>query len=170
MKIAFYKGRKRLFNRFISFWTRGPYSHCEAVFDHSPDASRPSMCASSSFMDGGVRFKSILLDPECWDVIEVPGIDQGAARQWFDRRVDAGYDVIGLLSTSTPVPDCKRRYFCSEALGSACGLQEAWRFSPNTFARVCELLGGRWIQGGPVLQEQKAAGVVHAAGGAWVRP
>ena len=31
VKIAFYKGKSRLFNKVVSWWTRGPYSHTELV-------------------------------------------------------------------------------------------------------------------------------------------
>jgi len=149
MRIAFYKGKQRLFNRFVCWWTNGPYSHCEVVFDAGPGLVSPALCASSSFMDGGVRFKVIDLDPEKWDVIDVPALSQEQAYRWFHENEDAGYDLIGLLSTSFPIRHSMWRYFCNEAVGAAGGLQDAWRFNPTSFARVCELLGGRWIQGGP---------------------
>ena len=59
VKIAMYKGRKRVFNRLVSWWTRGPYSHTELVID--------GVCYSSSFLDKGVRKKAIELDPENTD-------------------------------------------------------------------------------------------------------
>ena len=55
MIIAFYRGRARLFNRLVCWWLRGPYSHCEALIDPLPDGRW--LCASSSYMDGGVRLK-----------------------------------------------------------------------------------------------------------------
>lgn len=69
MQVAFYKGRKRLFNRLTSWWLRGAYSHCELLLGTDPLGR--TICASSSFMDGGVRVKHMVLDPAHWDVINV---------------------------------------------------------------------------------------------------
>lgn len=150
MKIAFYKGRKRFFNRFVSWWTSGPYSHVEAVFDTVTNVNDLTLCASSSFMDKGVRLKWIELSPDHWDIIDVPTIGGIQVRDWFLKHKGEGYDVIGLLSTSCPIKHSGRRWFCNEAIGAAAGLKDAWRFNPNSFARVCELLpGSKWIQGGP---------------------
>lgn len=150
MRVAFYKGRSRLFNRFVTWWTAGSYSHCEAVFDGFRGLRGPVLCGSSSLMDGGVRRKMIELAPEKWDVIDVPAIDGIRVLDWFIKHNRDGYDVIGLLSTSSPIRHNRRRWFCNEAIGTAAGLRDAWRFNPNSFARLLELLpGSRWIQGGP---------------------
>jgi hypothetical protein len=149
MQIAFYKGRSRIFNRFVSWWTSGTYSHCEAVFELGHGLSGPVLCWSSSWMDGGVRPKVMVLDPEHWDVIDVPAFDEATVLHWFLEHDRDGYDAIGLLSTSSPIRQSQRRWFCNEAIGTAGGLKEAWRFNPNSFVRICEALGGTWIQGGP---------------------
>lgn len=150
MKIAFYKGRKRLFNRFVSWWTSGPYSHAEAVFDGFRGLDGPVLCGSSSFMDGGVRLKMIELAPDHWDILDVPALDGTQVLNWFHDHLKAKYDIVGLLSTSCPIKQSGWRYFCNEAIGTAGGLKEAWRFNPNSFARICELLpGSAWIRGGP---------------------
>jgi hypothetical protein len=158
MRIAFYKGRSRIFNRFVSWWTRGPYSHCEAVFDREVAPGLP-ICASSSFMDGGVRFKAIELAVDYWDIIDVPAFDEERARAWFVDHIGDAYDAVGLLSTSLPIRDFDHRWFCNEAVGAAAGLLEPWRFNPNSFSRICELAGGRWIQGGPDYKEPASAGI-----------
>lgn len=150
MKIAFYKGRKRLFNRFVCWWTRGPYSHCEVVFDGFRGLDVPVLCGSSSFMDGGVRLKVIDLKPEHWDILDVPAVDGLRALDWFHAHLRAKYDVIGLLSTSLPVPERPGRFFCNEAIGAGVGLPEPWRYTPNSFAHLVTLLpGSKWILGGP---------------------
>jgi hypothetical protein len=106
-------------------------------------------CWSSSFMDGGVRWKMIALDPVKWDVIDVPAIDGLRALDWFTEHAGAKYDIFGLLATSLPVPHSKKRFFCNEAIGAAANLTEAWRFDPTDFARVVQLLPrSKWIQGG----------------------
>lgn len=149
MKIAFYKGRKRLFNRFVSWWTSGPYSHCEAVFEMAHGITGPVLCWSSSWMDGGVRWKEMTLDPDHWDIIDVPTFDDARVLCWFCDHQNDNYDLLGLLSTSLPIRHAAVRWFCSEAIGAAVGMQESWRFDPNSLARICEIAGGVWIQGGP---------------------
>lgn len=129
MQIAFYKGRKRLFNRVVSWWLRGPYSHCELVLGASPLNGNP-MCASSSMMDGGVRVMCVPLDPANWDLIDVQG-DEAAARVWLDEHYRDGYDYLGLLGFIARVlGQSKRRWTCSEAVGAMLGIPDAWRFDP----------------------------------------
>lgn len=129
MKAAFYKGTRPgitgIYNRLVRFWCQGPYSHCELVFSDG-------MAASASFADGGVRFKRINFDPANWDLIELPGADEAAARAWFEQRQGTGYDLIGNLRfVIAPLPDNKQRYFCSEAVLAALGVENPWRFCPN---------------------------------------
>lgn len=136
MIIAFYKGRKRLFDKLICWKTEGPYSHVEAGFGNN-------LYASASFQDGGVRFKSMTLDPEMWDVMEVPGLDQEKIHAWFTEHAGEPYDVRGLVNFIIPVGNNPNGWFCNEALGASLGLAEPWRLDPTGFARLCELLGGR---------------------------
>ena len=134
VKIAFYKGKKRVFNRLVSWWTRGPYSHTELVID--------GISYSSSFMDGGVRAKEIVYDPEHWDVFDAPWVDAEAAIAWFKAHEGRGYDVLGLVGfVLGPVGDDKARYFCSEAVASMLGFEETWRLHPNAFAAVVRRFG-----------------------------
>lgn len=127
MQIAFYKGRDRLFDRAVQWWTEGPYSHCELVMD--------GLCYSSSLRDGGVRVKFIDLSSGRWDVVPVGG-DEQAARRWFSEHQDAGYDVPGLFGfvLSWRV-DSRSRWFCSEAVAEALQLGSSWTISPNDLAR-----------------------------------
>ena len=71
MQAAFYKGRKRLFNRLTAWWLRGSYSHTELVLGY--DDAGQAICASSSMMDGGVRVKHMTLNPDHWDIVPVSG-------------------------------------------------------------------------------------------------
>lgn len=147
MRIAFYKGRNKPFNWLVSWKMNGPYSHCEAVFDLAPSGA--FSCASSSFSDGGIRFKDIELRADRWDVIDVPGIDAEQAMRWFKAHAGAPYDVRGLVSFIVPVGNTPGGWFCNEAVGAACGVPEPHRFEPNTLACLLERLGGVWVQGGP---------------------
>lgn len=145
MKVAFYKGRSRLFNRAVSFWLRGPYSHCELIVG---EAGGKSQCLSSSFMDGGVRFKSIELDPAHWDIVEIDG-SIAQAWEWFMAHRGQGYDILGLVGfLLRPVSGDKSRWFCSEAVASMLGFEEPWRFDPMVLwaalsrRRAASLTGG----------------------------
>jgi len=138
MKIALYKavrpGIQGVFNIIVRWWTNGPYSHCEAVLATGPDGA--SECASSSFLDGGVRIKSIKLDSDHWDFLEVQA-NPAQVRAWFAERVGLPYDLVGLLRFVGPRGDGdKARWYCSEAVCAALGWSEPWRFDPNTFAAV----------------------------------
>lgn len=128
MKIAFYKGRTRLFDRMVQLWTRSPYSHCEVVFWILPNGQ--AECASSSKLDGGVRIKFMELNPERWDLVDIDWLDEGAARDWFQLHLGEGYDVQGLLGFIAPIRGRGSKWFCSEACAAALGYDEAWRFSP----------------------------------------
>lgn len=128
MHVAFYKGRKRLFNRLTAWWLRGPYSHCELVL--GADAQGRAICASSSFMDGGVRVKHMALDPAHWDVVEVAG-SVADARDWLQLHQAEGYDLLGLVGFIARVlGHDKARWVCSEAVAAMLGLPDAWRFDP----------------------------------------
>jgi hypothetical protein len=127
MKIAMYKGTKRFFNRAVSWWTEGIYSHCEIVFSDG-------MAASSSQMDGGVRTKYIEFDPMVWDFIDIGGSPEYEAkvRQWFKDHEEERYDYLGLVGfVFRPVKGKGSRKFCSEACLEALGYDDPWRFEPN---------------------------------------
>lgn len=127
MRVAFYKGKKRLFNKLVSWWTRGPYSHCELVFSDGESAS-------ASFMDGGVRYKRILFDDAHWDFIELEdSFLEAQSRFWFYDHFNEKYDVLGILGFVNPrIKQSKNKWFCSEAIMAALGFSEAWRYNPNT--------------------------------------
>lgn len=158
MQLAFYKGTDHLFNKLVVWKMEGPYSHCEAVFGINP-LTGLYICASASFTDGGVRFKELALEPENWDIIEVPVISAARVAQWFvqnefyldahGRLQRSPYDVRGLVNFIVPVGHNPRGWFCDEALGAACDVPQPQRFDPNSLACLLQRLGGSWIQGGP---------------------
>jgi len=80
MKIAFYKGTRAgvagIYNRGVRAIDAGKYSHCEIIFSDG-------VSASSSFMDGGVRFKEIEYNSANWDIIEIPWADEITARNYI---------------------------------------------------------------------------------------
>ncbi len=132
MKVALYKGTQPgipgLYNRIVRWWEPGQYSHCELVFSDG-------MAASSSFMDGGVRFKLIEFDPERWNFIELPAHLEFNAHYWFSIHAGEGYDLIGNFRFLFDfLRNRNGKWFCSEAVGEALGMVEAWRLGPNGLA------------------------------------
>lgn len=128
MQIAFYKGRKRLFNRLTALWLRGAYSHCELIL--GTDVNGLSICASSSMMDGGVRVKHMRLDPAHWDIVPVAG-DPAQAWAWLREHESQGYDYLGLIGfIARALGHDKARWVCSEAVADMLGIPESWRFDP----------------------------------------
>lgn len=130
MQVAFYKGRKRLFNRLVSWWLRGPYSHCELII--RTDEQGRAHCLSSSFIDGGVRIKAMLLDPAHWDVVPAPAhAERNDAYSWACRNAAAGYDLLGLLGfVWRRQRGQDQRWFCSEAVADVLGFADPWRYDP----------------------------------------
>ena len=115
MQLAFYRGPGTLFDKLIRIITRSEYSHCEVVIH--------GKCWSSSVRDGGVRGKYINLQSGHWDVIDLLG-DEAATELWFKSHENADYDWLGLMRCVIPFfPHSSRRWFCSEACGTALGLR-----------------------------------------------
>lgn len=128
MYVAFYKGRKRLFNRLTAWWLGGDFSHCELVLGFDPIGR--AICASSSMMDGGVRVKHMTLDPSHWDVVPVSG-SLTAAWGWMNKHTGAGYDFLGLFGfVARFVGHDKSKFVCSEAVAEMLGMTDGWRFDP----------------------------------------
>lgn len=132
MKAAFYKstrpGMAGIYNRLVRWWERGPYSHCELVFSDD-------MAASSSYEDGGVRLKQIDFDPAHWDFIDLPDRLEPAARGWFEAQHGKAYDLLGNMRFLLGfMSDGRDKWFCSEAVAAALGMEEPWRYGPNGLA------------------------------------
>lgn len=131
MKFAFFKGTGTLLDKLIRFWMRGRYSHVEAVLAELGDGQY-TVASSVPFV--GVRIANIALPASDWDIVEAPG-DVTSVRAWFAARVGTRYDYRGLFGfVLRRVDGEKGRYFCSEAIGTALGMSEPWRFDPNGLA------------------------------------
>jgi len=118
MKIAFYKAKQgRIADKVISFVTNSPYSHCELVDSNG-------ICASSSMMDGGVRFARIDLG-EKWDVFSfLPGMfSEQAVFNWFIKNETKTYDYVGAIASGFGFDlSSKNKKYCSQACAEALGL------------------------------------------------
>lgn len=127
---AFYKGTRPgyagIYSRGVRIATKGKYSHCELIFSDG-------MSASSSFIDKGVRFKSIVYDLNNWDFITVPDALEKSARQWFLEHNGESYDIWGNVHFLTPIiGDEKEKWSCAEATAASLGMVDPWRYSPNS--------------------------------------
>jgi hypothetical protein len=145
MKFAFHKAKDTLFAKLCSWKMEGPYTHVEACFGPDPVNPKLTVCGSSKFTDGGVRLKSLdLSDATAWDIIDVPGIDEEKALQWFKDHAGQPYDTRGLIQFITwfPVGHNPKGWFCDEACLTAIGMEQAYRFDPNGMASILEFLKG----------------------------
>lgn len=103
-----------------------PYSHAELVVD--------GRCHSSSVRDGGVRAKTITLDPARWRVLDLPGADADAALARFKQREGLGYDWPGALRWGLPfLRQRARADYCFEVVAHMLGLPEPSRWTPLDF-------------------------------------
>lgn len=132
--VALYKatrpGLQGLYSRLTRWLDRGPYSHVELVFSDG-------VSASSSFIDGGIRFKEIAYNPDHWDFIEVPAVLEDAARRWFREHMGHPYDLWGNVRFAIGFArDSNGAWFCSEAVMAALGFEEAYRFGPSGMATL----------------------------------
>ena len=94
-----------------------------------------NQAASSSFMDSGVRIKHIEFNDSNWDFIELPRglFDESISRSWFENNLGYKYDFFGLIRFAFgPIKQNKKKWFCSEACLESIGINEPWRFTPNS--------------------------------------
>ena len=138
-RIAFYKGTRPgvagWYNRLGRWLDHGPYSHCELIFSDG-------MSGSASYMDHGVRIKYIgYTSVDCWDFVEIPAQYELAARVWFIEHHGEAYDLMGNINAALGfVPHSGDKWFCSEAIAEALGLNESWRYKPNGLKAVLKEL------------------------------
>ena len=155
LALAFYNGRDhgtwldRAIARHDSGGSAGPFSHAELVFN--PGAARADLCFSSSWRDGGVRFKRIDLHapPVKWELVAlpVPHADAALVRAWCLRHLGGRYDLPGVLAFKLPLVRHRLNWwFCSEVCVAA--LQQAGlfdglrphRISPNRLYHLARRL------------------------------
>lgn len=135
---ALYKGKQRLSSRFLAWWQRSDYSHCERVLSL---IGNRAYCGSSSFLDGGVRRKWIDLNPQHWEVWAIDA-RPGGAGEWFIDHDGERYDLPGLLGfVFRRVKGFLRAWWCSEAVTASDGWVDPWRFDVATLAAVLKTFG-----------------------------
>lgn len=149
--LAFYRAPGQLADRLVRLATRSPYSHVEIVDDHVLGAGRrrEAWAVSASRRDGGVRLKRIMFEPEHWDILPALGWAHQNAFERACAEVGAGYDYAGIaanfvlpLRRSAP-----RRWFCSELVAEALGLQASYTYAPGDLHRIVRALNGAFEKG-----------------------
>lgn len=112
MQIWFYKAEfGDRWDKFISWWTQGPYSHVELVF-------QDGVCFSSSARNGGARFKEIPLSNH-WIVVDIDHEDkEGIVREWCREQAGKKYDWLGTVGLGIGMPwlNNRNKWFCSEII------------------------------------------------------
>jgi len=131
VKLALRKNDKRLLARCIQLWSGSIYSHCELVID--------GFCYSSSVMDKGVRKKQIYLDPEKWDVFDLPWAEADVILRYFKKTDGYSYGWFSLITSqlfNTARADDDSQ-FCSEWCAAALGLPNPSSYSPESLYDSC---------------------------------
>lgn len=139
IRAAFRYNDTRVFPRVVTLLRGGDSAHCEIA--HAWAGQRHE-CVSSSFLDGGMRGKSIDMPAAKWRIYELQAFLHPL--DYLREFDDAGYDVLGLLGILLPpLGHSPRRRFCSEVGAEIVGLQQPHLFDLRTFESVCALLGSR---------------------------
>ncbi|WP_319533439.1 hypothetical protein [uncultured Cohaesibacter sp.] len=129
--LAFYRGRGRLFDRFVRLWTRSAYSHVELV-ERVVGYGETATAWSSSPRDGGVRSKAITFTADKWELVPVDWAPTDAPGR---ISLDAGakYDWLGiLLSQILPIQwHSDDRWFCSEIIADVLDFPDPHTISPG---------------------------------------
>lgn len=134
VQLALRKNDTRIGARLIHWWTRSIYSHCELVI--------AGMCYSSSIMDKGVRCTQIELDPDKWDVIDLPWANSDRVLAYFKDTDSNTYGWFSLIASQVfnRNQTDKGSQFCSEWCANALGLPDAATFSPQTLGNTCRYM------------------------------
>lgn len=140
IQVAFRFADSRLFARLVCLLQGGDSAHCEVVVRSVADVHE---CISASYLDGGVRSKTMPLPAAKWRIYDVPGDPEGA-RAWLRKHEDQPYDLLGLLGfVIRRVRGRGDAWFCSEAAAAMLGVRDPWRYDVALLESVCAKLGTR---------------------------
>lgn len=124
-------GWRGVVDRVIRFFTKSGYSHSELCVGHP--FCGPVDCLSSSSAEGGVRIKRMQLNPEKWDLIALPWVDEATYRAFYADHGGRDYDWLGTVRTILPFVGREHptKWFCSEVCAAIMGTGDAWRMHPG---------------------------------------
>lgn len=132
MKFAFKHSGTGLFDRLITWWDRGSYSHVECILEENADGT---YTIASSYPGKGVRTLTNQKLPESnWTIVSVNDGDLEKAKQWFKDHNGAAYFWFGILGfvIRPVVGGSRHKFFCSDAcMLAAYDLSDSWRITPN---------------------------------------
>jgi hypothetical protein len=127
---AFYKFKiTSLIDFGIALRTLSKYSHCEFRFsDGMCFSSTTRVGPTEGVVQDGCRFKQIDMNPDRWDFVPLPFLDEARLRNWCAQQVGRGYDYAGIFAYLIPgmKPDAEK-YFCSEVLATGI-CEQGWKF------------------------------------------
>lgn len=148
IQVAFYKGKGKIGNALVRWWTRSPYSHCEVVFD--------GVCISSSVMDGGVRQKIIDLDSGHWDVTDVPWASRETVHaHWLATKGQPyGWGDLIMSQVFNRGTDNTKAAFCSEWCAAALDIPRAVTYSPGALFEEVRRLNDKWLMSAQLARAQ----------------
>lgn len=114
ISIAFYiASNGDIIDKSIAAWSRGPYSHCELVFDNLN-------CFSCSPREGYVRYKQIedIYTSKKWDILNLDklNLNTEVINDITNKEMGKAYDWYGLIMSQilSIDSDDKKKWFCSE--------------------------------------------------------
>lgn len=134
VRVAFYVGKGRLWDKVVRLATRSRYSHVELVLPGG-------LWVSSSPRDGGVRAKRINPKPGHWEFVVIPAhISASIMARMGTVPFGARYDWLGAFCTVLcPFrAEKRRRWFCSELVATLIGAPRPWRMTPKRLAAWIE--------------------------------
>jgi hypothetical protein len=136
MELIFYKARGKLLDGAIRWKTWGPYSHCELRLEQH-------LTFSSSYRDGGVRYRDMSIDPAKWDrlIVDLPTPAADLLMKWTIRQ-HGNYDLWGILGfVFGKSIENTAEWYCSEicvdALNRYLDLDLPRHISPNALYQAC---------------------------------
>lgn len=134
MELIFYKGRGKWLDFGVRVWTGGPYSHSEFRFESE-------LTFSSSYRDGGIRWRDMQLRPDRWDrlAVDIDADTEERLLRWCAARSGA-YDLWGIFGflINRSINDTDK-WYCSEVMAYglnrfSVGGEDAfpWHSSPSS--------------------------------------
>lgn len=106
---------------------------------------------AESRMRTGVAFREHLRPVQGWTYLDLPWSDEQAATDYFNARLRADYDLLGLVDWGfrravltlmgeevRPRIEDPRREMCSELVAGMLGFDQPVRWSPSAVWRECE--------------------------------
>lgn len=115
-------------------------THVEAILEEHEDGS--VTIGSASLRDGGVRVKTVKLNPDHWIIIDVPSWDVQQSQRWFADHAGQKYDWRGAFVTWLPATwDREKQWFCNESVADSVGVVDPDIQGPSQFASMALSFG-----------------------------